>query len=741
LQIRLAQENPGEKERIFRRLAGLYRERGAWENAHALYQKIGDLEATVELIEEAGPPLVRRGRLSILGRWLDDLPAAIFSGQPSLLSLRGFVAENLGEVDQGLALLDRAEEICRSAGDRHQLAQVLVWRAIGHRFQANYRASLADADEALTLAQQDADLAQVEAEACRAKGFSLFQMGRLEEAAKWLERSLTAYALLGQAHNVAILLSECAMVCVDTGAYKQALTHANRALDHWRTTKNILWQATIFNNLGYLWHLNGDYEQAGSLLEESLTCARQSGNARFESFALASIGDLYLDLDASDAAQLAYRQSREVAQRIGDGFVLLYLNLAEAALARKQKDLDKAHQLVEAAKELALKSDSEYEQGLYQLEVGQLAMAEGKTSEVMSPLESAAQFFSGGGQRVEGARSYLYLALASQALGDDKATLDYLKRSFNLASELESQHPLVIAGREAKQLLETAQADPTVGDQASLLLQRIDHFEQEIPTLRRRLRRQASVVPFARPKLVIQALGRTQVTLDNKVLTNADWQIKGARDLFFYMLAHPAGITKDAVGATFWPDSSPKQLKLRFKNTLYRLRRALGSNVVTLDEEADRYRFNQALDYEYDVDIFWKKLGRAESEPDPGARRLAYQEAVQLYTGQYLHEVDGIWAWPEREKLQHAYLEALVRLAELFLAAREYRPALNQCRSALKQDPCQEEAHRLAMRAHAALGNRAAVVRQYEACRRNLLAEVKASPSPETERLYRTLIR
>jgi two-component SAPR family response regulator len=506
-------------------------------------------------------------------------------------------------------------------------------------------------------------------------------------------------------------------------------------------TKNIIWQATIFNNLGYLWYLNGDYEQAGSLLEESLTCARQSGNARFESFALASIGDLYLDLDASDAAQLAYRQSREVAQRIGDRFVLLHLNLAEAALARKQQKLDKARQLVEAAKQLALKSDSDYEQGLYQLEVGQLAMAEGKIPEVISQLEGAAQRFSGGGQRVEGARSYLYLALASQAMGDDKATLGYLERSFKMASKLESQHPLVIAGREAKQLLEIAQEDPAVGDQASLLLQRVDRFEQEIPTLRRRLRQQASVVPFARPKLVIQALGPVQVTLDDKVLTNADWQVKGARDLFFYLLAHPAGITKDVVGTSFWPDSSPKQVKLKFKNTLYRLRRALGSNVVVLDEETDRYRFNQTLDYEYDVDSFWEKLGRAQSESEPRLRKLTYQEAIHLYAGDYLLNVDGIWAWPEREKLQNSYLGALVSLAELNLEAGEYRQAVDQCGTALKQDPCLEEIHRLAMRAHAAMGNRAAVVRQYEACQQSLLAEVKASPSPETKRLYQTLVR
>ena len=56
----------------------------------------------------------------------------------------------------------------------------------------------------------------------------------------------------------------------------------------------------------------------------------------------------------------------------------------------------------------------------------------------------------------------------------------------------------------------------------------------------------------------------------------------------------------------------------------------------------------------------------------------------------------------------------------------------------LTEDPALETAHRLAMRSHAALGNRIAVDRQFESCREALLKEINSSPSPRTEALYET---
>jgi hypothetical protein len=464
----------------------------------------------------------------------------------------------------------------------------------------------------------------------------LYQVGQLNEAIEWLDKSLAVYNTLNDAQRVAMLHMELGVTYVSAGRYDQALIHYNQALDYWRNTENVAQQANLLNNLGVLHHLRGDYEQADLLLEEALACAGRSGYTRAEVAALTSIGDLYVDLDAADSAWVVYRQAHEIAERIDDRFLLLYLKLAQAAVARLKEQPAEAHDLLDAAGLLVRESSSDFEQGLYQLEAGRLALAEGNAPEANAQLEGAARRFDGGGQRVEGARTHLYRALAFYEVMNEKAVANQLERVFQLASELDSQHPLLVAGRDARSLLKSVRLDPTLGRQASRLLRQVAELEQNIPTLRRRLRRQASAVPFVSPKLHIQALGRAQVAVDGRPVANADWQGQAARDLFFYLLTNPHGLTKEAVGTTIWPDSSPAQLKLKFKNAIYRLRQALGQEAVLFDE--DRYQFNRTLDYEYDVETFFGKLAQAQTANNLNDQVAALQSAIRIYSGPYLPE-------------------------------------------------------------------------------------------------------
>jgi len=739
MQARLSQEHPEEPERILRRLAVVYTEREQWEKAHDIYLRLGDVAATADLIEQAGSPMIKGGRWTALAEWVDALPAETLASRPGLLSLRGYVAVMLGQVARGLSLLNQAKVALQKAEDFPSLTRTLVRRATAHRLRANYQASLTDADEALALAAGDKHLRAVRAEALKEKGLSSFGLGQLNEAIEWLEQSLAIYSALSDEQNVATLLMDLGWVHRNAGRYNQALTRYNHALDYWRKTNNVAQQANLLNNLGVLHHLNGNYEQARLLLEEALNCARRSGYVRMEAFTLSSIGDLYADLDAPEAALDAYRQAHKVARRIDERFLLLYLDLAEAALSRSNGDLSQAHTLLESARQSAQASGSHFEQGLWQLEAGRLALAERDTPGAIARLEEAANCFDHGGQRVEAARAHFYLAAAWQVNRVKQAALTHLTHAFRLAADLESQHILVIAGREARALLEAAQSDPAIGHQASRLLQQVVQFEQDIPALRRHLRRRAVAVPLTPPRLTIRALGSAQVLVDGRQVTGADWQAQVARDFLFCLLTHPDGLTKEAIGVIFWPESSPAQLKLQFKQTIYRLRRVLGQEVVLLDQ--DRYRFNRALDYEYDVEAFLEKVTQAQATTGRAEQVAVYRAAIELYTGPYLPDMDGTWVYSERVRLQQAFVQAALAVAGFYLEVGEYGATVDYCQRVLAQDPCDEEAHRLVMCAYAAMGNRAGVARQFERCRQALQQELCAPLSPQTEALYATLIR
>jgi LuxR family transcriptional regulator, maltose regulon positive regulatory protein len=735
LQSRFKKEFPKQRNCIFRRLVDVYVERKEWEKAYTACQRLADFSITAQLIERVGSAMITHGRFAALIEWIDALPESIYLSHPNLLSLRGAAAVNQGNLEQGLSLLNRAESALRASGDQASLAHTLVRRASARRFVGRYAASLTDASEALALSEYEAAPLAVKAESLRAIGMGLYHLGNLGEAVDRLNESLSVYNSLNDRQNYTTVLMELGLVHMASSSYREAMTHFNQALNYWREVQNMVGQVYLMNNLAILHHLQGEYERAAALFSDGLAIAKYHGMSRMEAYILCGMGDLYADLDAAEAALDVYERTRVFAEQNEDIFLQTYLNLMETAQARDSGDIAHARRLLSSAEGLVKESSSQFETGLLQMEKGCVDLAEGYPQAAIDHFHIAASLFDKGGQRVEAARAYLHLATACFTVNSVDEAFAYLLRSLEIASMMDSQNVLVVAGRNAKALLQAAQKHPPVSHQASSLLKKVTQFERAIPSLRRRLRPHASAVKFMPPKLTISALGKALVEHDGKPVTVAEWQNqRRARELFFCLLAHPQGLTKEALGLIFWPESSAGQLKLQFKNTIYRIRYSLGQDVLLFD--GVRYWFNRDLDYEYDVETFIINVAVGQSDRSRADRIAAYQAAIDLYKGPYLAEMEGNWILPERERLWRTYEEAILDLARLYLDGGNFTETLEVCQRVLAQDSCLEEAHRLLMRAFAARGNQAEVTRQFDRCRKALLEEVGAQPSSQTVSLY-----
>jgi two-component SAPR family response regulator len=304
----------------------------------------------------------------------------------------------------------------------------------------------------------------------------------------------------------------------------------------------------------------------------------------------------------------------------------------------------------------------------------------------------------------------------------------------------EQRRQLIQAGREVIATLALAGAEGARKALPAALLTQVEDYSNSISSARRLVRRHAGVVPFAPPKMIIRTMGKVQVKVADRVITSSDWQVQTARDLFLLLLAHPEGLTKEAIGEIFWPDSTISELKLRFKNTIYRLRHGAGKDAILFEGES-RYLFNRTMDYEYDVESYLKEISLAERADTTEKRVAHYQNALRLYRGDYLPDLDESWVIAERERLFQSYIDVLLKLANMAMNNQKYEEALEICQKALKADSCQEDVHRLAMRIYAAMGNRALLIRQYDQCRQALLEEVDAEPSYQTQALYQSLIQ
>jgi two-component SAPR family response regulator len=501
----------------------------------------------------------------------------------------------------------------------------------------------------------------------------------------------------------------------------------------------LAWAADLLNNLGVLQQQRGDYETAAKNFEKAIEYARISNAPQAEALSLTSLGDLYRDLDASREALDVYKQAQAIAKQLNDGFLLFYLDLAEGVLNRIAGDQAKAKVMFESAQVKASESESVYMAHLLESEVAMLNLSQNQYSTALAMARKASEYFEAGGHENESLRAAFSVTLAHAALGEKNEALDCLEKVLSTLMESDYAMPLIVQAREFVDIFSSVKGRHELKRQFSRIVERVENFESRLPEMRRKIRRQATIVPFAPPRMIIKSFGKAQVHLSSSLVSNSDWQTQTSRDMFFLFLAHPEGLTKEQVGLYFWPDATPDELKLRFKNTLYRLRRAVGRQTILLQD--DYYQFNWSLDYEYDVETFTNAIKNGQSSKDIREKFKHYRTAIEQYKGEYLSEIDEIWAITDRQRYYQMYLDALMRLANMYMERKAYKTALRFAYQALSEDACLEDAHRLAMRIHAATGNRAAIVRQYERCRAALTKEINAPPSQQTRDLYETLIQ
>ncbi len=736
LQTRLKEERPQEVQPIVKRMVKAYEKAGEWEKAYFTCKQLNDTAALAGVIERAGTPMLQTALVTLEG-WINSLPPAFARTRPGLISLRGMMAAAKGNLQDANPLLDMAVSIYRKDGRVADLTLALTRRAHTLRLLGKYHASLKDIEEALQLAEPDPALQPLYAEALRLKGLNLYRLGQSRSAVEELEHSLSLYTELKEMGSIPMLLGETAMVYAAVGEVESAKTLFQETLKIWQAEKNLYSQADTLNNLGVLYHQLGEYELAFETYEKGITCARNSHNQHAESLLLTGLGDLYSEIEEFEAAQHAYIQADAIASRLAGFFISNYLVLARANLALLQNDTETASKILGSFRKKLKTNPSAYERGLWALLEGRNHLLEKEAKKAISLLQEGKSCFIQDGRESESQWCVIWLVAAYDQVG----RREHARTEFRelLAARNKPTHALLIALHQASPHLKDLQSDPQIGRSLGDLLEKSRRLSERILSVRRTLRRHAQSIPMPAASLTFRVFGRAEVRVNGRSIAMSDWRTKSVRDLFFYFLFKQESLTKEQISEVLWPETmDPQSLKKRFKDEIYRLRRAVGRNVIVFDDEY--YRFNRALDYEYDVEAFDSHLRRARKARDTMERVNWYQKAVDLVHGPYLAGVDAPWAASERERLGQIYVSALEELAHLYLNANQPDRCLSTCQLAVAQNRYNEVIYQFEMRAYAALGDRPSIVRCYQVCKSVLEEGLGLSPSQETELLYQELI-
>jgi LuxR family maltose regulon positive regulatory protein len=364
--------------------------------------------------------------------------------------------------------------------------------------------------------------------------------------------------------------------------------------------------------------------------------------------------------------------------------------------------------------------------------------ASGKFSAIIEDLELARRYFSSEGHIEDSVRAEALMMISMAKMGESSLAAQLMDK-FILELDAPARYiPGMVILNENMPLLKTLSTKKDIGAKASTLLAFLDEFRKLTQKSRRKIRKEASVIQFAPARLEIHALGRTEVIIRNRPLTISDWKTQTSRDLFFLFLAHPEGLTKEEVGELMWGELSPAELKLRFKNAIYRMRHAIGSEAVLFQDNF--YQFNRSTDYEYDVQSFLSATDQAKQEKKDEVRLELLKHAVELYKGPYLPDVGDIWVEPDRQRFQEIYFSNVISLGNLYVSSERFDEGLALAKTALKSDPYNEEIHRLMMEIYARTGNKSAIAKQYEMVTKSLRDQINAPPSEETTDLYHRLM-
>lgn len=243
--------------------------------------------------------------------------------------------------------------------------------------------------------------------------------------------------------------------------------------------------------------------------------------------------------------------------------------------------------------------------------------------------------------------------------------------------------------------------------------------------------------------------GRISIEANGATLDERSFPGRQGRLVFAYLLAEDGRpVPRDELAQVLWGDVPPARWEKALTVLVSKLRRLLEDCGVDGQEALQSafgcYQLALPPGAWIDVAAGREAVDTAEAAlaaGDIGAARQAAIEAVALARRSFLPGEDGPWIEEKRRELGELLVRGLECLVEVSVAAGDAREGVRYAEELVVLEPYREGGYRWLMQAHSAAGDNAEALRVYERCRRLLADELGAYPSPETNSIYRDLLR
>jgi len=263
--------------------------------------------------------------------------------------------------------------------------------------------------------------------------------------------------------------------------------------------------------------------------------------------------------------------------------------------------------------------------------------------------------------------------------------------------------------------------------------------------------RDLQIQPDSQPssnKLQIFTLGSFYLAFEGQRIPTAKWGRKQAVTALKYLVAHLGRpIHREILMEFLWPDGNQGRAWNRLKVIIHSLRqelRAAGLPEDVIETASENYALRREAVW-VDSSVFESFVAEGKALQYQQQWKSAlhrYEQARDLYKGDYLEEdVYADWCMVQREQLREIFLSLLAGMADCHGELGHYSEAAQVCRTALVFDPGRESFYRALMEHLVCLDRADWAIAEYQKCQKFLKREFGMEPMPETERLYRQILK
>ncbi len=242
----------------------------------------------------------------------------------------------------------------------------------------------------------------------------------------------------------------------------------------------------------------------------------------------------------------------------------------------------------------------------------------------------------------------------------------------------------------------------------------------------------------------IFTLGRFTIVINEKPLKLTGKGQKKTIELLKALIAKGGReVHEEKLSEILWPDADGDAAHSAFTSTLYRLRKILPAETLTVNDSKlslnDRRCWLDTWALERQLSDVEQSLTNDSDLKGEGLEKV--QKAFDLYNGPlFTREAQESWIIAPRERIVLRLLRVIEKLVALYRESEDCLKVISLYEKALELDPLSEEYYRGLMQCFSTNGDRPKALSVYTRCKDQLNAAFGIEPSKETQALYQQIL-